>query len=196
MAYQVSAPLIEKYVALKEKDRQDVAARIAQLVPGGSVIRVFNKGTSKDLVAALKRIDLDALANCQTQEEFDRFFFQSLDQIDAAILILNKHKRSLGRGHKWGHASKILCLYLRDIVLFSRYFDDTVARRLQGFLYMPIDSVVMKHLRACGSAIKPQRIKDIDSEEEFREIQNLLALAARRANAPRIIFDNVWSEDR
>ncbi len=195
MAYPVTDKLVEKFAELKAKQRGDTATRIAKVVTGGSVIRVFNKDTTKDLVSALKQIKLDTFARCQNQVEFDRFFFRALDQIDAAILIRNEHNKRLGNGRKWGHASRILCLFLRDSVFYSRYFEGNVARRLQQFLYMPVDSKVIKHLRACGAPITPQKIKEIDSEEEFRRIQNLLALAAKRANAPRIIFDNVWSEE-
>jgi hypothetical protein len=33
--------------------------------------------------------------------------------------------------YKWGHGAKVLSLFVRDPVLFSRYFDETEAGRIE-----------------------------------------------------------------
>lgn len=196
MAYQVTEKLVAKFQDLGRGKKEAVVERAAKVVLGPSVVRVFKSKTSGDLVKALKSLDLDALSRCRTQEQFDNFFFDALSKVDAAILEKNRNNSRVGNGHKWGHAAKVLCLYLRDLILYTRYFDDEDTLRLQSFLYMPVDSVVMKHLRARGVRIAAQRIKEIDSEEEFRAIQTLFAEAAKRAHVPRILFDDVWGENR
>ena len=196
MEYQVTEELVAKFQRLDRRKKDAVVERTAKVVLGPSVVRVFKSKTSEDLFRALKSLDLDELRSCTTQERFDDFFFYALRKVDAAILEKNGNNSRVGDGHKWGHAAKVLCLYLRDLVLYTRYFDDEDALRLQNLLYMPVDSVVMKHLRACGVRITPQRIKEIDSEEQFRAIQTLFAEAARRAHVPKILFDDVWGENR
>lgn len=196
MAYQVTEELVAKFQKLDRRKKDAVAERTAKVVLGPSVVRVFKSKTSEDLLKMLKSLDLDKLHSCTTQEQFDNFFFYALRKLDEAILEKNRNNSRVGNGHKWGHAAKVLCLYLRDLVLYTRYFDDEDALRLQYFLYMPVDSVVMKHLRACGVRVSPQRIKEIDSEEEFRAIQTLFAEAAGQAHVPKILFDDVWGEDR
>lgn len=186
--------LAQRYLDLAKTDRNATVLRVAKIVTGASVVRVFDKGTARRLVDALVLLDLEKFAQCKTDEEFDKFFFLSLDQIDEAIDKRSRRNDLLGEGRKWGHASKVLCLFLRDLVLYSRYFRDDEVRRLQNLLYMPLDSVVMKHLRSCGVSIKARQIKDISSCDEFQEIQRIFTVAAKHANVPRILFDNVWSQ--
>ena len=42
-------------------------------------------------------------------------------------------------GYKWGHATKILTLYIREFVLNSRYFTDAQVQAILPWLYVPID---------------------------------------------------------
>lgn len=196
MTYQVTQDLVDKFQTLDRRKKDAAVERTAKVILGPSVVRVFKSKTSADLGTVLKSLDLDELRKCRTQKQFDNFFFDALSKVDRAILEKNRNNSRVGDGHKWGHAAKVLCLYLRDLVLYTRYFADEDALRLQDLLYMPVDSVVMKQLRACGVRITPERIKEIDSEDEFRAIQALFTEAARQARVPRILFDDVWGEDR
>jgi hypothetical protein len=196
MPYTVTEELVSKFRQLEKDERQGIVVRTARVVLGTSVIRVFEKQTTEDLFAALKQIPVERLAKCQTQAKFDEFFFDALELVDKAILKKNRNRKSVGNGHKWGQGIKVLCLFLRDLVRYSSYFEPRTAKRIEQFLYVPIDSIVMKHLRACKIPLKPSAIKDIDSLGEFRAIQDVLTQAAEKANVARILFDEVWSENR
>ena len=97
-------------------------------------------------------------------------------------------------GYKWGHSTKVLSLFIREIVLCSRYFDDRLTDRLAPLLYIPIDGVVIDHVRRLGVPLSLRKIKHIDSAEKFFGVRDLLGEAATRAGVPRVWLDDVWTE--
>ncbi len=157
-------------------------------------MRVFAPGTKGDLLSLLPELPLDDLKEIKDQEGFEKWFGAQLNRVARRILVKNRDNSKINPGYKWGHASKILNLYLREMVLNSRYFNDRDARRLSFFLYVPIDSKIMARLRKLGCRLPFSRIKEISSKGQFMLVQSLLAEAAVKAKAPRIWFDYVWSE--
>lgn len=85
-------------------------------------------------------------------------------------------------------------MYVRDLVLFSRYFTDADVERIAPWLYCPVDSVVMKRLRELGEKPGVYQISGIDTGERFRRIQDLLGDAAASAGVPRVWFDDNWGD--
>ena len=161
-----------------------------------SVTRVFTAGTKADLVPLLARLPVDELPGLAGQAEYRAWFERHLDAVGAAILARNPKQVRPGihPGYKWGHGTKVLALYLRDLVLFSRYFPDADAERMAFWLYCPVDSVVMKRLRELGEQPGVFQISGIDSPARFWRIQDLLGDAAARVGVPRVWFDDNWGD--
>ena len=88
----------------------------------------------------------------------------------------------------------MLALYCRDIVLRTRYFTEKDVNRLLPWLYVPIDSMVINKLRACGVRLPFTLIKEIDTEHKFFNTQELLGTAAKQVGIARIHFDDVWMD--
>jgi hypothetical protein len=84
---------------------------------------------------------------------------------------------------------------VRDLVLFSRYFNEQETARIERWLYCPIDGIVMDRLRLAGFDPGFNLIRQID-EAGFWRIQDALSIAAEEVGAPRVWFDDVWSERR
>jgi hypothetical protein len=59
---------------------------------------------------------------------------------------------------------------------------------------VPIDSQVIKKIRALGCTLPFNKIKDINTAEKFYSVQDLLGRAASAENIPRIWFDDVWAD--
>jgi len=188
--------LADKLAKFKSVERQSIIHRTAKVTLGASVVRPFLPKTKKDLTKALRKISIDQLKACRNQEEFDQFFVDNLAIVDRALKKRNSKNGRMGRGRKWGHGTKVLCLYLRGIVMHTRYFNDRTAKRLSHFLYVPIDRIVLKQLKKWGVPLQQTGIRDIETEEQFREIQAWLTTAAKMARAPRILFDDIWSRYR
>ncbi len=89
----------------------------------------------------------------------------------------------------------MLSLFVRDLVLFSRYFTEDEARRIEPWLYCPIDRIVMDRLRRVGFNPGVSTIREVD-EAVFWSIQDGLSMAANDVGVPRVWFDDVWSETR
>ena len=68
-------------------------------------------------------------------------------------------------------------------------------KRLKPFLYVPIDNVVLRNVRSCGVRVRPRAINQIATEQEWRDLQKVLTDAAKMAGVPRVLFDDVWSEN-
>ena len=161
-----------------------------------SVTRVFATGTKAALLPVLAAIPVDELPALGSQVEFRAWFERHLDTVGTAILRLNPPavRPGIHPGYKWGHATKVLALYLRDLVLFSRYFPDADAERIAFWLYCPVDSVVMKRMRELREQPGVFQISGIDSPARFWRIQDTLGTAAARAGVPRVWFDDNWGD--
>ena len=161
-----------------------------------SVTRVFAAGTKVVLVPLLAHLPVDELSTLADQAAYRAWFTRQLDLVADEILRLNSPstRPHIHPGYKWGHATKVLALYVRDLVLFSRYFSDQDAQRIAFWLYCPVDSVVMKRLRELGEKPGVFQISGIDSPERFWRIQDLLGAAAARVGVPRVWFDDNWGD--
>jgi hypothetical protein len=193
---KTSYPRLEKeFLRIKSAHRKALKNTASRSVLGPSVMRVYARGTRNALMPVLaEEIDIDALTAIRHQEAFSRWFDTQLGRVARAIRPLNSRNDRIAPGAKWGHASKILTLFVRDLVLRSRYFTDKDARKISRFLHAPIDSIVIKRLRKLRVHLPFSRIKDIDSRKKFYDVQESLASAARKAGIPRVWFDDNWGD--
>lgn len=161
-----------------------------------SVTRVFNTGTKDALVPLLVRMPVDELTELVDEATSRQWFTHQLDPIAKTILRLNPPatRPAIHPGYKWGHATKVLALYVRDLVLFSRYFQDDEVERIAPFLFCPVDSIVIKRLRELGATSGVYQISGIESPQRFWRIQDLLGAAAAKVGVPRVWFDDNWGD--
>jgi hypothetical protein len=92
--------LVKKYIELKAHEREAMLHRRANAIWGPSVVRVFRKGTKKDIEPVLLKLDLNQLERCQKQGRFDAFFYAALSKVDKAILLKNRNNSNVAAGHK------------------------------------------------------------------------------------------------
>lgn len=102
--------LVKKYQEIDDNFQDAIKRRVARLVPGSSVIRPFKPGTAHDISGALLAIDVDALPHIESQAKFHRWFKHQVKKLAPTIKIRIKPRKY--RANNWGHAAKILCLYL------------------------------------------------------------------------------------
>jgi hypothetical protein len=157
---------------------------------------VFAAGTKVALVPLLARLPADELPHLDDEAAYRAWFTRQLDIVAKAVLRLNPPATRPGihPGYKWGHATKVLTLYVRDLVLFSRYFTDEEVELIAPRLYCPVDSVVMKRLRDLGEHPGAYQISGIDSAQRFWRIQDLLGAASASVGVPRVWFDDNWGD--
>ena len=185
---------IGEYRRIKKHHWETERRFFASLNLPRSILRVFKPGTKHALFDALINVDINKLRAIRSQEQFRAYFERNLNHVARVINKTNRGNNRVYPGYKWGHGTKILCLFLRDTVLHSRYFSDSKAERLSNYLYVPIDSVVIEKLRKLGYAPPFRRIKDIDSSKKFYDLQDALVEASSQVGIPRIWFDDIWAE--
>ena len=186
--------LLEEYQRIRKDHKKAVQIRAARLVIGPSVGRVFVAGSSKQIWPILRDMDLSGLTKIQTQEQYKQWFESNLSVLAKKIKDTNPDNTKIFPGHQWGHATKIFCLFLNDMVVHRDYFDAKTAKRLIYFLYAPIDGIVIRRLKKLGIRLDFSLIKEIDSADRFYGIQDILEKAAKKAKAPRIWFDDNWGD--
>lgn len=191
-----SHPLLDKeFRRLKNEHREALRNTVARSVTGPSVMRVYKGGTKQALMPVLaEQIEIDALTEIRDQSAFSDWYDAQLNYVVRAITPLNDGNTRIFPGVRWGHATKILSLFVRDLVLRSDYFSHTNAKRISPFLHVPIDSIVMKRLRELGVAMPFSKIRDIDKRAKFYAVQEILIPAARKAGIPRVWFDDNWGD--
>jgi len=186
--------LKEEYQRIRQSHKKAIQAKAARLIIGPSVGRVFNKGTVHKIWPVLTKIDFETMAQLKSQEQYKRWFETQLNKLARKIKATNPKNSRIYPGYKWGHATKILCLFLNDMVVQRDFFPEKVANRLVTWLYCPIDSVVMKSLKRCNIKVPFDKIKEIDTPKKFYDIQDILGDAAKKAGVPRIWFDDNWGD--
>jgi hypothetical protein len=188
------AALTTEFCRIKESHRQAIRKTVARVVLGPSVMRVYAKGTRDALLPLLSRIEVDAVVRFRTQDQFSDWFDKHVGHIAKLIDQQNPRNSRIRPGIKWGHATKIMAIYIRDLVLSSRYFSDSDAARVSFFLHVPVDSVVIGRLKKLGSRQPFSKIKEIDTREKFYGVQEALTAAAQPLGIPRVWFDDNWGD--
>lgn len=177
---------------LKQQARQEQASIVTRKVRtcvGASTWRALANNTKLDVTPILQTVDLNRFRACNTETEYRRFFCDELSRVDRAV----RRKNSKVQGRKWGYSAKILCLFLRGMVLHTRYFDDKNMARLKRFLYVPVDRIVLKEIRKMGLNPGSRAIKTM-TKDTFWSIQKWLIEAASNVKVSPVIFDDVWSD--
>jgi hypothetical protein len=187
-------PLITEFKRIKARHKRAICIRAARVVLGSSVIRVFNSDSKDRLLRILKGVNVSGLLNITSEKKFKNWFELELDRLGTAIEETNKDNNRIYPGYKWGHATKVLTLYVREVVLNSRYFTEEEVSKISPLLFVPIDSVAIRRLRKLGIKLSFSAIKDIDTPDKFYNVQRLLGEAALEVGVPRIWFDDNWGD--
>ncbi len=193
---KMTYPLLDKeFHRLKAEHRNALRNTAARAVTGPSVMRVYKSGTKEALMPILAdKIDIDALPHVRNQDAFSHWYDAQLVLVARAINQCNNGNTRISPGVKWGHSTKVLSLFVRDLVLKSDYFSHQQVRKIAGFLHAPIDSIVMRRLRKLNVSLPFSKIKDIDTRKKFYDVQTTLSFAAARAGIPRVWFDDNWGD--
>jgi hypothetical protein len=186
--------ILKEYRRINKHPWKNERKFFARINLTGSIMRVFETGTKQKLFEALTKVKVEKLRTIRSQDQFRAFFERNLNNIAQVINNTNRGNNRVNPGHKWGHGTKILCLFLRDTVLHSRYFCDNEVKRLSNYLYVPIDSVVIKKLKKIGYKPPFKLIKEIGSSKKFYDVQDTLGEASSQVGIPRIWFDDIWTE--
>lgn len=190
-----SKKLVENFREIKIRQKDSAIKRTALVTLGASLIRVFEKKTKEDLLEVLGSVPIADLRKINSESKFETFYKLQLNRIERAVLKRNAKNKKLGKGLKWGHCTKVLSIFLREIVLRSRIFPDTRVDQLKPFLYAPLDSKVLRRLRKCGLAKVPHKINKLKTARQFWELQESIRKAAKEAGTFAIYLDDVWVED-
>lgn len=183
------------YLSKQENYKKAIKSRISKIILGSSVIRAFNKETKNDVLKSLLRIDVSKLYEISSIRGYDLWHNQKTASVYKALLKKNakKFKKDL-EGLKWGHATKILNLFMGHLLLYSPYFDNAkYIKRVYGYLHVPIDSKVFALLRQCG-VDTPKSIKSI-TKQDYNNIQEVLRTGASTHLIAPLLFDEyAWAK--
>ena len=186
--------LREEFCRIKENHREAIRTRLARSTIGSSVGRVLKKGSKEQVWPILEQIPVDEILQLKNEQDYKKWFEKQLVVLARKINKTNKRNARIYPGYKWGHATKILCLYLRDVVIYREYFLQNYREKVKYWLYCPIDSVVMNALERCGVDLPFKKIKDINKPKKFYDIQKILGREAKKIKVPRIWFDDNWAD--
>jgi len=145
-------------------------------------------------MSALADIPVLELPGLKGQAQFSVWFEAQVHRVAAALRLRNNERPSVNPGLTWGHATKVTALYVRDVVLRSRLFSDEEKTLIEPWLYVPIDSIIIKRARQLGVSFAFSKIREIDNREKFYGLQNAFGAAADKAGAYRISFDDNWGD--
>lgn len=170
-----------------------VKKRIAKIVLGASVIRVFEEDTKAALMDCLNKLDIHSLTLIKTEKEYDKWHIKQVNYVYNALLRKNKIKyRGELVGLKWGHATKIFNLFIGHLYHYSPYFNERSNIEAHKYFHIPLDSKVFSSLKKIGITV-PSTIKSLN-EIQYIEIQQILRRAAYKTGSDPLRFDDyAWA---
>lgn len=189
-----SESLSDKLGRIKASHHKAIQETVARTVLGPSVIRVFLPGTKKKLQPFLAGMDLRRLPEFKSQKKFNDWYEKGLDELTQIVRKTNRGNTRIEPGLQWGHCTKVLSVFLKCIVLKSRYFSDAEVKTISPFLHAPVDGIVIRELKKCGIALPFHQIKGLKSREMFYHVQQMIGDAADHHKIPRVWFDDVWGD--
>jgi len=192
-----AAALAEEVERIGRLHEKAVVRTVARGAVPSSVGRVFRPGTKDALVESLPTLRIRELVELRDASAYRAWFVRALDLVADTALKLNPKRLNdrIHPGYKWGHSSKVLSLFVRDLLLFSRFLPAEEAGRLEPWLYCPVDGIVIDRMRRLGFDPGVRFIREID-EENFWTIQARLGDGAASTGIARVWFDDIWSEAR
>ena len=121
----------EIFTILRGEDtyKSFVVNRIIKIILGSSVIRAFSKGTKPLLMKGLKAIPINEIDQLTTQTEFDSWHKSQVGKIQTILVRGDKETARFGNGELYGHAAKVVNLYIGHLLLFSQYFKKVTINR-------------------------------------------------------------------
>ena len=131
--------LVREFRRIKNNHRRAMKYWAAKATLTPSVIRVFSKKSREKILPHLVSINVSKLSGFQSQVQYDRWLMDRLSNLASLVRRLNPNNPTINPGYKWGHAAKVLNIYVREILLHSRYFDPVVVERVSKWLHVPID---------------------------------------------------------
>lgn len=184
-----------EFQRIKREHQKALVKNSARAILGASVIRVFDKGAKDKLRQALERLPIADLTKHRGEEDYRKWFDLSLSKVSKVLKECSppSERSRIYPGYKWGHAAKVLNLFVREVVENKRYFTSKQAAVIRFWLHVPIDSRVIERLRHLGVNLPFDNIKQICTRRMYYEVQDLLKRAADAESVPRVWFDDVWA---
>ncbi len=123
-------PIAKELLLRHHRAREAQRHWSARAATGASVIRVFAQGTRPVLLEKLVQLPVKELGALRSKTAFQDWFEGQLHRVAATLQRNNRTNRRVQPGITWGHGAEILSIYVRSLVLHSRYFSDQVVNRL------------------------------------------------------------------
>ena len=178
--------------------RELTKQRIGKIVLGSSVIRVFVKGTKDALLKCLHKIPVERALYLHTQAEYDRWHYHQVKKVYNCLRYQRGNISRIGNntGLEFGHATKIVNLFIGHLVFYSPYFKKKDTITISTFLHVPLDRKVFDALRACNVEGVPPSIKKVDKTTYYR-LQDEIRQHAKAHKLPPLYFDEyAWTFEK
>src|SRR5688572_7715832 len=175
-----------------------VKKRICKIVLGSSVIRVFVEGTKYSLLKCLDNIPIDEVIKIQSQTAYDKWHYKQVNKVYICLKSQRGNTKRIDNdeGLKFGHATKIVNLFIGHLIFYSPYFKKKHTKCVYNFLHVPLDSKVFDALRVCSEQQVPSTIKEV-TKETYYSIQEEIRQHAVAYKIPPLCFDDyAWTFEK
>jgi hypothetical protein len=166
-----------------------VRRRIKFVVEKGAMARLFRAGKHQALQEELfQKLKPSQLASIRTRVDYDSWFVRTIESDNWKRFSRNGLAKD-----RWAYFAKLVNIIVYEIVSNRELFDETAWKRLQPFLHIPVDTIVLRHL--CGMERTFPNVKRLKgmSKETYLELQSATRRLARKYKVPPIWFEAAWS---
>jgi hypothetical protein len=179
----------QKVLTEKEYHSALIRRRIRFIVYFPALVRLFKAGTHHILENALfKRSSPSEFVHIKTQEHYDHWLEKAAE--DSCWAACTKDEIEQVR---WGLFAKVINIIVYEIVSQRELCSESDWQRLRSFLHVPIDSIVIDHLRQIDPQFQARTKLKGMTKDEYWHIQNVIRVMARVNDVPPIWFEAAWS---
>jgi hypothetical protein len=125
---------------LARDEPEAIIRTLAMMAYNPAIARVLERNGVRKFESLMVEI-VPGLSGITTQAEFDDF------HLETCLRIIGTFKTNKNEGLSWGQAQKPLNVFLKVYVAWARLPEVTVAERLDRFLHVPLDSVLMSFIK-------------------------------------------------
>jgi hypothetical protein len=174
---------------IKDNYHQYLVYWVSQTFAGSGTFRMLPRGKSTSIRKWMRKEVGDGrdLSCLRSQEKYD--------------VCLNRLTEKLSKEERlcFGHAAKLMNLYVKELSSRSEVLGNTDSRHLLKHAHVPLDRIILDSFGhdfpECAHKIglaKHPSIKSL-SQKKYNQIQDSIRAAARTVGLPSIAYDLCWA---
>jgi hypothetical protein len=156
-----------------------------------AIARLFRKGVHDTLEhLLLGKVQPEMLARLQTRADYEKWVEDTVEDPCWAVV-----SRWPCESIRWAHIAKVLNILAYEVLANRELTAEADWQRLQSWLHVPVDRLVMRHLKGIDTRFNMRSVLKGMTKVEYQQIQAAIQKLALEQGVPPIWFEAAWTAE-